>query len=271
MTEQIIEVLVDGGAASAGPPLGPALGPVGVNVGEVVAEINKKTADYKGMKVPVKVIVDTTTKEFNIKVGSPSVSSLVKEELNLEKGSAKPRTEIIADMSIDRTIKLARMKQEGMLSPDLKSATKEILGTCMSMGVSVEGKRANETQKDVDAGVYDDKISGKVALTFESKEELEAKKAALQAEIAEAEKEAALFDKLIKLEADAGKLTDADVEDRKAELEKMDDCEIKAMISQLEKAAAPAAEGAEAAKAGEEEEEKKEEKPAEKKEEEKKE
>ena len=53
---QRINVLVDAGKASAGPPLGPALGPLGVNVTEVIAKINEKTKDFAGMKVPVEVV-----------------------------------------------------------------------------------------------------------------------------------------------------------------------------------------------------------------------
>ena len=54
---EIIEVLIDGGEASPGPPLGPALGPLGVNIMAVAGDINKKTVAFKGMKVPVKIII----------------------------------------------------------------------------------------------------------------------------------------------------------------------------------------------------------------------
>ncbi len=57
MPDQSVECLVEGGKATAAPPLGPALGPLGINIGQVVAEINKKTAEFKGMQVPVKVTV----------------------------------------------------------------------------------------------------------------------------------------------------------------------------------------------------------------------
>ena len=66
-----ISALVTGGEASAGPPLGPALGPIGVNVLQVVNMINEKTKDFLGMKVPVKVEVDTETKKFTVEVGVP--------------------------------------------------------------------------------------------------------------------------------------------------------------------------------------------------------
>ena len=50
---ETIEALVDAGKASAGPPLGPSLGPTGVNVKDVVDEINSKTKEMAGMQVPV--------------------------------------------------------------------------------------------------------------------------------------------------------------------------------------------------------------------------
>ena len=63
MAKQTVESLITGGKATAAPPLGPALGPTGVNIGQVVSEINKKTADLAGMQVPVKVVVDDETKD----------------------------------------------------------------------------------------------------------------------------------------------------------------------------------------------------------------
>jgi len=79
-----IKALVDGGKASAGPPLGPALGPLGVNIIQIVNTINDKTKQFEGMKVPVKVIVDPKTKKFEVEVGTPPASSLILNELKLE-------------------------------------------------------------------------------------------------------------------------------------------------------------------------------------------
>jgi len=150
-----INVLVEGGKASAGAPLGPALGPLGVNIGDVVNKINEKTKSYGGMKVPVTVSVDAGTKEFEIKVGSPPTSALIKKELGLEKGSSNPKAEMNGNMSMEQVKKVAEMKIENLASYKLKSAAKEVIGTCDSMGIKVEGKRARETLKDVDEGKFD--------------------------------------------------------------------------------------------------------------------
>ena len=74
-----VSALVTGGEASAGPPLGPALGPMGVNVLQVVNTINDKTKDFSGMKVPVKVEVDPSTKKFTVEVGVPPTAAFDKQ------------------------------------------------------------------------------------------------------------------------------------------------------------------------------------------------
>jgi large subunit ribosomal protein L11 len=157
MTEKI-EALVEGGKASAGPPLGPALGPLGVNIMDIINTINDKTKQFDGMKVPVKVIVDPKTKNFEIEVGTPPASSLIFKELGLEKGSGSAGTHKIGNLTVDQAIKIAKMKQDNLLGKELKHKTKEVIGTCVSIGVTVEGKKPQEIQKAIDEGEYDSKF-----------------------------------------------------------------------------------------------------------------
>ena len=112
---ETIEALVEGGKASAGPPLGPALGPMGVNIMQVINTINEKTKDFQGMKVPVKVIIDPKSKDFTIEVGTPPAASLILNELGAEKGSGAPSTHKIGNLSIDQAIKIAKMKYDSLL------------------------------------------------------------------------------------------------------------------------------------------------------------
>src|SRR3989339_2135387 len=158
MPTSVVESLVHGGKATAAPPLGPALGPLGINIGQVISEINKKTAAFNGMQVPVKISVNTETKAFEITIGTPPSSALVKKELNLEKGSGKAKHEMVADILIEQIIKIAKMKENSTLGKSLKEKVKEIIGTCQSMGILVEGKPAIETMRDIEAGKFDDEI-----------------------------------------------------------------------------------------------------------------
>ena len=177
MAKDQIEVLVEGGKATAAPPLGPALGPMGVNIGQVVMEINKKTGSFAGMQVPVKVIIDKETKTFEITVGTPPASGLIKKELSLEKASGKPKHEMVADILIEQVIKVAKMKETNTLGKGLKEKVKEIVGTCQSMGILVEGKPAQETLRDIEAGKFDEEIrTEKTELSAEELARLEEEK-----------------------------------------------------------------------------------------------
>lgn len=153
-----LEVLVEGGKATAGPPLGPALGPLGVNVMNIVNEVNKKTKAFDGMKVPVKIKIDTKTKEFEISVGTPPTSGLILKELNLEKGSDNPTENKVGNLTIEQSKKIAEMKFDSLLGANIKAKVKEVVGTCVSMGITVEGKDPRDVQKMIDEGQFDNKL-----------------------------------------------------------------------------------------------------------------
>jgi large subunit ribosomal protein L11 len=183
---QIVEALVEAGKASAGPPIGSSLGPLGVNVGQVVSQINEKTASFKGMQVPVKIIVDEDTKEFEISIGTPPSSSLILKETGIEKGSRNPKADKVADILIEQIIKIAKMKEDALLGKNLKQKVKEIVGTCNSMGVLVEGKPAVETIQDINKGKFDEEIrTEKTELSEEEKKKLDEEKKKLAKEIEE--------------------------------------------------------------------------------------
>src|SRR5512136_1863129 len=154
-----VELIVAGGQATAGPPLGPALGPLGVNIVQVVNKINEVTKDYAGMKVPVTVAVNTEDKTFEVTVGVPTSSALLVSELKIEKGSGTPNSAKVGDVNVDQIVRIARIKRPELLAKTLKGAAKEIMGTCVSMGITVEGKDPREVQKEVDEGKFDDVLN----------------------------------------------------------------------------------------------------------------
>jgi len=183
MGKQTIEALINGGKATAAPPLGPALGPLGVNIGQVIAEINKKTKDFNGMQVPVKVIVDDD-KSFTITVGTPPASALIKKEAGIQKASGSAKADKVADLKIEQVIKVAKMKEDALLGNTLFAKVKEIIGSCVSMGILVEGLDAHDAIVAVNEGKFDSQIkSGKTELTAEELKALTAEREKLQKDL----------------------------------------------------------------------------------------
>jgi len=87
-------------------------------------------------------------------VGTPTTSALIVSELKIEKGSGSPKAQKVGNLSMEQVVRIARMKQAELLSPNLKAAVKEVLGSCVSMGVTVEGKDSKEVQKEIDEGKH---------------------------------------------------------------------------------------------------------------------
>jgi len=150
-----IEALVPGGNVDPGPPLGPELGPTPVDVQAVVQQINDETAAFDGTEVPVTVSYEEDG-SFEIEVGVPPTAELIKDEAGFETGSGEPQTEFVADLSVDQIKQIAEQKHPDLLSYDLKNAAKEVVGTCTSLGVTIEGENPREFKERIDGGEYDD-------------------------------------------------------------------------------------------------------------------
>ena len=138
------------------------------------------------MQVPVKVTVDSETKEFTIEIGTPPAAALIKKEAGVQKGSGNPLADKVADLKIEQIIKISKVKEDSLLGNDNKARVKEIVGTCQSMGILVEGMPAPEALVAINEGKFDEKItSGKTELSAEELKELDEEKQRLQEELKE--------------------------------------------------------------------------------------
>ncbi|MDI6825890.1 MAG: 50S ribosomal protein L11 [Candidatus Aenigmarchaeota archaeon] len=193
MAKKTVEALIDGGNATPSPPLGPALAQYKVNIGKIIQDINERTKEYEGVKVPVKIIIDDETKEHKIEIGIPPISSLIKKELGLkiigeekkekpeesaEEVKEKPKENkekaeevkkraesvekkervIVGNLTIDQCIKIMKMKRDNLLAKNSRKALKEIVGSVVSMPLTIEGKSPKEILKEIDEGKYDNKL-----------------------------------------------------------------------------------------------------------------
>lgn len=167
---ETIKVLVEGGKATPAPPLGPTLAQLKIDVDQIITKINEKTKDFAGMQVPVEITIKSD-KSFDIKVGTPPVSELIKKELNLKKLAKTPWKEPVpkegeekaepfsASLSFEQVLKIAKAKIDALGTRNLKAAVKQVVANCVSCGVLVEGKSPKEIIRDINNGKFDEKIS----------------------------------------------------------------------------------------------------------------
>lgn len=135
-----VSVLVEGGKAVAGAQLGSALGPLGVNVGQVVQQINEQTKGFAGMRVPVVIRVDAATRQFTLVVGRPPVAALLLKEVGKESGSGKSKSEVVGDVSLDAVRQIAEAKGADLFGRTIEERMNQVIGTCVSMGITVGGE-----------------------------------------------------------------------------------------------------------------------------------
>jgi len=76
--------------------------------------------------------------------------------LGAKKGSGAPNTEKIGNLSMKQLVRIAKVKREELLAKDLKAAAKEISGSCISMGVTINEKDPRIVQQEIDEKDYDE-------------------------------------------------------------------------------------------------------------------
>ena len=142
-----------------------------MNIQEIVDAINKKTKAFNGIDVPVEVIVNTDDKSYQIKVGTPPVSSLIKKELNIKKlskaafGVYKPKEgeqyqEFTGNITMDQVVKIAKAKEDDLLTHKFKNAVKQVVASCVSNGCTIEGKHPKEMLQEINDGKWDAQLNG---------------------------------------------------------------------------------------------------------------
>ncbi len=129
------------------------MGPLGVNTPAIIAEINKCTSNFAGMQIPISVIVDTKTKTYKIEVHSPPTAELIKKEAGIQKG-AGTREATAGDISLEKIITIAKQKNPQSLGRNLTATLKQVLGSCVSIGITIDGKNPKEFIKEIDSGKF---------------------------------------------------------------------------------------------------------------------
>src|SRR3972149_112020 len=122
--------------ATPAPPVGSALGQHGVNIMEFVKSYNDRTAEMKGQIVPA-VITIFEDRSFTFDIKKAPVSSMIKSELKLEKGSGTTPKDTVGTLTSSQVEKIAKEKLVDLNTDDLEAAKKIVAGTARSMGVKI--------------------------------------------------------------------------------------------------------------------------------------
>jgi len=132
-----IKVVIMGGAATPAPPLGPALGQAGVPINDFVQRFNELTAKKKGKPLPTRIFV-YEDKSFDIFTKEPSAEYLIKQKINLKKGSGEPHLNKVGTIKKSQLLEVYEEKKNDLSANDPEAGCKILAGTCRAMGVVVE-------------------------------------------------------------------------------------------------------------------------------------
>ena len=141
MAKQImayIKLQIPAGKANPSPPVGPALGQHGVNIMEFCKAFNAKTQAMGDTIIPV-VITVYQDRSFSYITKTPPASILLLKAAGLQKGSSDPKSERVAEIGMDKIREIAETKMPDLNAYDIESASKIIMGTARSMGLTVVG------------------------------------------------------------------------------------------------------------------------------------
>ncbi|KFM14192.1 50S ribosomal protein L11 [Marine Group I thaumarchaeote SCGC AAA799-O18] len=92
-------------------------------------------------------------------MGNRTASALLLKEAGIQKGSGTSGSEWVAEVSVDSIAKVAKVKLESSYANSVKSVAKQIVGTCVSLGIKIEGKTPKEFTAEINEGKWDSKFT----------------------------------------------------------------------------------------------------------------
>jgi large subunit ribosomal protein L11 len=156
VVKRVVTVPLQGERVAATPQFQDALRQLGLNPDTVVKHVQERLrayAKYPVQKVELEVASPT---KYAVRVYLPPVGDLLLKLLGRDVGARDPKSETIGDVPFEQLVEIAVLKRDELKSRTLKAAMKQLLSTCKSMGITVDGKRAGEVIKEVESGARDE-------------------------------------------------------------------------------------------------------------------
>jgi len=148
---KIITLRATGGEVGASSALAPKIGPLGLSPKKVGEDIAKATADWKGLRVTVKLTIQNRQAAVSV---VPTASSLVIKALREPPRDRKKEKNIKHSKSIpiEEIYDIARQIRFKSFSKTLQGTVKEVLGTAFSIGCQVDGRSPKEISDAIALG-----------------------------------------------------------------------------------------------------------------------
>ena len=133
-----IKLQIQAGQANPAPPVGPALGQQGVNIMDFCKAFNASTQEKIGDLIPVEITV-YADRSFTFVTKTPPAARLILKAAKIEKGSGEPNRDKVGVVTESDLRSIAEVKMEDLNANTIEKAIEMIRGTCVSMGIEVEG------------------------------------------------------------------------------------------------------------------------------------
>jgi len=133
----IIKITIPAGQATPAPPIGPTLAPYGISTQEFCSQFNERTKDGQGILTPV-VITIYDDRSFDFITKTPPTSELIRRELKIKKGSARPNLDKVGKLTKEQIQKIVEIKMPDLNTTDPNQAAKIVAGTAKQMGIETE-------------------------------------------------------------------------------------------------------------------------------------
>ena len=149
----VVFMKVVGGEVTSAAALAPKCGPIGLPPKKVGEDIQKATSKWKGVKIEIQIAVQNRQCTVTVR---PTAAPLIIEALK-EGGRDRKKTKNVqhnGNIKLDDVIRIAKTMREAnkSMAVAFEGSVKEILGTCVSLGCTVDGKSAKEMTAQIESG-----------------------------------------------------------------------------------------------------------------------
>uniref|UniRef100_UPI00358DFD12 large ribosomal subunit protein uL11 n=1 Tax=Myxine glutinosa TaxID=7769 RepID=UPI00358DFD12 len=151
---KIVYLRCTGGEVGATSSLAPKIGPLGLSPKKVGDDIAKATADWKGLRITVKLTIQNRQASIDV---VPSASALIIKSLKEPPRDRKKQKNIkhSGNISLSDVMEVARIMRKRSLAREFRGTVKEMLGTAQSVGCTVDGQHPHDVIEAIDSGDVD--------------------------------------------------------------------------------------------------------------------